>query len=264
MISILESLAFAGLLIPGLVHWEVCFTFTSVIFLPWPILLAVQQYRGSFRCHPSGAAWALGLSCIPLPILTVFTLAGFTAADPSWRLLTCGLLLLVAQTIVVLSNWNWLHTLNAATREGWWPPPIKTVSVLELLLLVTSVAVVLTAGLYVAKPLRGISVSASATPFSLPQGTHDVTYDVASYYERYECTVEEKSFLTWFDEKYGDAQLESIEDTVYVQTFVGDSFHLENHAVTNGWQYRWRKEDQGVSITFDRQNSRLYYDSHTR
>lgn len=261
VLSILVSLAFAGILIPGLIYREVCFTFTSVLFLPWPIILAIQQYRGTFRRRPSAAAWAWGLSFFPL---VIFVLAGIITSDSPRYFLVCFLLLFPAQSVVVLCNWTWLYTLNTAVREGWNPTTNKTMTVSELMLLVAGIAVVLAVGLPFAKPLRGISLPASSTPFSLPEGAYKVTYVAASYYRRYECTVDETSFLEWFQMRNEDVQLEPIQQGIAVQTFVGNSFTLKSVVVTDGWHYSWQEEDQGIYITFDRQTKRLYYHSHSR
>jgi len=264
VVSILESLVVAGLLIPGLIYWEVCFTFTSVLLLPWPFILAVQQYRGTFRGHPTAAAWALGLSSLPIPILVMVILGGVLSQRAPWGLLATLLILLVTQIVVVLSNWRWLGTLKADAVQGYWPPTSKRITVPELMLVVAGAAVVLAVGVPLAKPLSGISVPAASTPLSLPEGARDVTYDVTSYYTRYQCTVEEANFLKWFQERDRGEELEPIRGSVQVWSFVAGSVTVKRRAVTDGWYYRWRKEDQGLSITFDRQTSRLYYDTHSR
>lgn len=264
VLSILESLAFAGILIPGLIYREVCFTFTSVLFLPWPVILAVQQYRGTFRRQTSAAAWACGLSSLPLSFLSIALRVGIASPGRDWQFLLWCVLLFAIQSVVVFANWKWLQTLSAAAREGWSPTTTKTITVAELMVLVAGIAVVMAVGLPLAKPLQGISVSASSTPFSLPEGAHDVTYEYASFHDRYECTVDEASFLAWFERRKEGEHLKSIQQGINVQTFVGNSFALKNLVVTDGWHYSWQEEDQGVYITFDRQTKRLYYHSHSR
>ncbi len=264
VVLILESLALAGSLIPGLIYLEVCFTFTSVLFLPGAITLAIQQYRGTFRRIPSAAAWACGLSCVPLSVLTMLLLVGFASLGTHTLFLLWCALLWIAQSAIVLSNWKWLSTLNAAAKEGWHPSSDNKFTLSELALLVAGVAIILAVGVPQAKPLRGISVPASATPLSLPEGAYSVTYDVASYYKRYECTVDEASFLKWYEQRSEEAPLKPIEEEERVLTLASDSFDLEYRIITDGWYYRWRKGDQGLFIAFDRESGRLYYSSHTR
>ncbi len=261
VLSILGSSALIGTCLPGLIYWEACFTFSSLIMIPWPTILVIQQYRGTFRNNGSAAAWATVLTSFPLSIVALAG-AGILFQDPNWKTVLIFAALMIGITTVQLSNWLWWRILSRTAAAGLIPPNNAQFSVRELLLGIAIVAVILAVGIPLTKPLEGHNVAPDATPLSLPEASSSVTYQYASYFTRYECTVDEEHFLQWFAANYPESDLKPISGEVSRYNFKTQRF--ESRVLKNGWRYAWREGDQAETITYDRDDQRLYYDANSR
>ena len=166
--------------------------------------------------------------------------------------------------LISIVNWHWQKTLRTAMEAGLIFIDKRGISIKEMLLVVAAISVVLAAAVPNLKPLQGHQVPAKDAPFFIPAGARDVTYDYTSYTVRYECTIDEQSFLNHF----ADANaLEPFSGGRIIQAFSDCStvpYQLGDREITEGWIYKWNEEDRGRYITYDRPTQRLYYYFHSR
>lgn len=261
-VSILVSLAFIGTRIPGLVYLEPCFTFTSIIFVPWPTYHVIQQYRGTFRRNAKAATMAIGWPAF-CSVITGIALFGILGNMPIGLVFMIASLS-VANLLISIINWHWQRRLRAAIADGLIFIDKRGFTVKELLLTSASISIVLASAVPNLKPLRGHQVSAKDAPFFIPAGASDITYNYMSHSIRYECTIDEKAFLDHFAEEEG---IEPFSGGHFVQAFIDCStvpYKLGDRRVFEGWTYSWQEEDRGRYFTYDRPTQRLYYYSHSR
>ncbi|WP_146118812.1 hypothetical protein [Blastopirellula marina] len=250
------------------------------MFLPWPVILAVVQYRGTFRRVPKSARRALLFSVL-LAGLPFLVLAAVLTSGAAFRIgYSFWLKWLVAMIValgIVLANRHWYRKIKAAVDNGWVAPTSQTISLREAMLLVGAIFVVLCVAVPIArneKPNQALHVTAEDTPFALPAGAHDVTYFRYHGGHYLQCSAEEDAFLAWYDQGVGTLESQAANVPLSpIQAPVGASIITgfadngpitEPQSVTSGWQYYWNQEDRWVSVIYDRPNKRLYYKINTR
>ncbi|RCS44738.1 hypothetical protein DTL42_17625 [Bremerella cremea] len=277
---ILLSLVFIGTLVPALIIPDGCTTFSAIIFLPWPVILAVVQYRGTFRRNPKSARIAflssVFLAVLPFLVLGVVLTSGaaFAIRFSFWLKLMAASLLTLG---MMLANGHWYWELKEAVTDDWIGPASRIISLRESLLFVGAICVVLGVAVPIVhntKPNQALHVTAEETPFSLPEGAYDVTYFRYFGGTRFQCTAEEDAFLAWYDEGVGTLEslaanqpLDPIQKPTGTGVIVGFAANgpiTEPQSVTSGWKYYWNREDRWVSVLYDRLNKRLYYEINTR
>ncbi|GAA4442443.1 hypothetical protein [Bremerella cremea] len=269
LITIGAAAATIGIMLPGLIYWEVCFTAGSVLLIPPALYFLYQQYRSTFR-HDSSAAARILAMCVAAAslVLVVTQPLGFAELGSSQSPLVVVAVVLVidlAVLVVIVSHWRWYHQLRAANAEGYWPAASGSFSLKELLLAFGVLAIVLGIGIPLTKPNEGIRVDPQQTPLGLPSGAREVTYRRTSYAIRYQCHLDEASFLAWQAER-DDWEFEPISQASlkFLSEDPATPLALVPHIVQSGWVYHWHVEDQGLTITYDRDEERLFYYSHSR
>lgn len=275
-VVILVCLLLSGACLPGLIYLEACATVSAVLLMSPAVLVAIMQYRSTFHGHLACANWmvlivglifAASLLVVFQVLGVMFSLVSTSEARPSLASIAVVVLLAIALATAVWSHWHWSDQLLAAVSIGSWSrSPTFQWTLKELLLVIAAVAFVFAISLPHAKPLAGIDVAANSTPLSLPEGAREVTYQTASYFTRYECTVDEAAFLAWVRQKGLSQELTEVKyTTVRAFTRSEDSpYLLKRKVIKRAWKFRWRSQDQGEYITYDRDTGRLYYNSHTR
>jgi hypothetical protein len=252
----------------------------GLIVLPFCVLLAIQQYRGTFRRVPSAAMTASVL----LYIFGGFSLfGGVTTAgeavmvgDSLWLMFSFLIPMLAVATVAIAfgrMNARWCGKLRAAVAAGDAPANPRGFSLRELLLVVGVIAAMTTLTsqfIRTAPPRYAEHVEPSASPFSLPEGATDVSYcrghrgTIA-----FEFTIDEAGFRGWVNAGIGSIESESANIPVREITspFIINCYHAlspelngpKEIAIANGLYYSWFKEDRGVYAAYDRDIGRAYY-----
>lgn len=255
----------------------------GLFILPLCVLMAAQQYRGTFRRVPSAAKTTSVLLYIfgGFLLLGVVTSTGEAVLEGvSLRLMTSILIpmLIVASASIAIGRMNalWAQRVRAVVATGAEAAVRRGFSVRELLLAVGVVAAMTGITLQFirsAPPWYAENVDASAAPFGLPVGARNVSY--CKGYRgtiTYEFTIDESAFRKWVDSGIGSIESESagiplreITSPFVITRYYAYSSELNGPndiTVKTGLYYSWSKEDRGVYAAFDRTNSRAYYHAH--
>lgn len=255
----------------------------SLVILPLSIVLAAQQYRGTFRLVPSAAK----TTSLLLNIFGGFLVfAGVTTAGEailegiSWRLFSSLLIPMFGAAALSLAagrmNSRWSDKLHAAIASGITNPQQSAFTLRELMLAVGVIAVMtgITAQFVgTAPPPFAEHVDAAAAPVDLPDGATDVSYGKGHRGTiAYEFTIDEARFRDWVKSGIGSIEaqsagipLQEITSSCTITryyTYSGAQNGLERIAIDNGLYYSWSKEDRGVYAAFDRTTERAYYHAH--
>jgi hypothetical protein len=251
----------------------------GLFILPLCVLMAAQQYRGTFRRVPSAAKTTSVLLYIfgGSLLFGVVTSAG---EGVSLRLMTSILIpmFIVASASIAIGRMNalWAQRIRAAVASGAEAAVRHGFSGRELLLAVGVVAAmtgITSQFIRSAPPWYAENVDASAAPFGLPVGARNVSY--CKGYRgtiTYEFTIDESAFRKWVDSGIGSIESESagiplreITSPFVITRYYAYSSELngpKDITIKTGLYYSWSKEDRGVHAAFDRTNSRAYYHAH--
>jgi len=255
----------------------------GLFVLPLCVLMAVQQYRGTFRCVQSAATTTSVLLYIMggFLIFGVVTSAGEAIANSiSLRMMASILIamLIVATCSIAIGRMNalWSRRIRSAIDSGAVPAIKRGFSLRDLLLAVTVIAAMtaITSQLIrSAPPWYAENIQASAAPFSLPAGATDVSY--CKGYRgtiAYEFTINEPAFRGWVESGIGSIESESaaipireITTPFTIRRYFTYSSKLNGPreiTVNSGLFYSWSKEDRGVHAVYDRTTGRAYYYAH--
>lgn len=125
-----------------------------------------------------------------------------------------------------------------------------------------------TCSIWVAQPQAGISATAAGAPkLGLPADATDVRWYLAGAFQpntTYDFATSRASFDQWakaYDVRplVGPRHGSSLV-LAYDPATRTCAFQLIDEAIA----YEWSEQDRGVSLVFDRQSSRAYYNSHSR
>lgn len=269
LVVIALTSAFIGLFVPGLIYWEVCITFGSVLMIPPALFTGYQQYRSTFLKHPSGAKWALGVwlavGGLALWMVQLFLYMALQENEATLLGIAAVIGADLLMVTIAVSHWRWYKKLQTAVTEGYWPAPRKWFTLKEVMLSTLALAIVSAVAAPQVKPNQGVQVAARQTPLSLPPGAKRVTYQRTSYTLQYQCDLDEAAFLAWQSSRE-DRKFEPVTQASLsiLSEDLAKPLVLVPHVVQKGWQYHSYFEDQGTTITYDRNQQRLYYYSHTR
>lgn len=251
--------------------------------LPLSAVMAVQQYRGTFRQVPSGGTTTSRLLyiCGGGIALVAFSLVKEAAAGNTSPTELASILvpmLLMAAFLLGAGRMNalWVRQLRVAIDSGAVVPNPSGFSLRELLLTITIVAAVtgLTAQwIRSSPPSYAEHIEAAAAPLTLPKGAQDVSYAKGSRGSiALEFTTDEASFRDWVSAGIGSAESDAARISLQTITspFTIDRYYIyaselngPNEIVINsGLYYSWTKEDRGVYAAFDDTSGRAYYEAH--
>jgi len=247
----------------------------NVFFLPLLLLLAIQQYCGTFRRAPSGAMWARAIF-YALGGLGVFGLIttiveGLQDGSTLWAMRWLVFFIsLFAVACVALGRMNsaWSRTLRAAAARGDLPAPSWRFSLREMLLLFAVVAAIMGLTSYLIQsipPNFAEHVDRSSAPFSVPSDATDVSYCRRPSGSTYEFSTSEQAFRGWvasigsFESQSADVPLREITTPFTIVRYDGSTV-----TIRDGLYYSWSDDNQynGIDAAFDRASGRAYYDSY--
>lgn len=262
-VAIVTALALAGAFLPGLIYFDPCSTIGTLLFSPPLIVFALLQYRGVFRGQESALVAAVAGSFVTAGISAFVLFVAFVDGAPRQVLWVSGTIALGAGSMGV-ANLHWYRTLRSAAAQCRFVASRRGFTLREMLLTVTAICFMLAIGLALAKPHYAHQVTPRQAPFSLPKRARDVTYRNSNPQYFYTYTIDERSFLDFYEDQF---DLEPIEGSASIYALINcteTGYDIGRKHVTNGWQYAWRHEDQGTYLIYDRDQQRVYYFSHTR
>jgi hypothetical protein len=264
------------------VTWDPCSLIGGGIVLPLPAALAMQQYRGTFRCNAKAAL----ISSVLLFIVAGLALFAFAMTLGEMivedvRIPWTSLLLPMLGTGVVSGasawmNLSWSRRLNQsatsdvhmAERVSFWRH--------ELLVAVTAIALVTALVAYFVRstpPRYAENAPRDIAPFGLPAEATEISFcqgfrgTIA-----YEFTIDEKGFVNWVESGIGSLESEAANVSIKpiavpysIQRYKSLTANLtgpDSITIANGLYYDWSKEDRGVYAAFDRTTNRAYYFAH--
>ena len=257
--------------------------FVIVFFLPISLVVAVQQYRGTFRHALSGAStmriMSYGFSGLALFALVTNCLEGLSEGGSLRAVLLLSLIFTAIGALafaVGRMNDLWYRRLRLAIESEDGLQSRRGFSLRELLLGVSVIAAMFGATTYIIRsepPHYAEHVDASAVPLHLPEGAEDVSYYYfPSLMSGFECTTTEEEYRKWVEDRFGSleahagVEIEEIgtpKTMLRVANFAPESTDNDRAVITNGLHYSWSFEDRGVYAVFDRDTNRLYYYSHS-
>lgn len=255
----------------------------AVFFFPPLLVLAIQQYRGTFRAVPSAATTA----CILFYIFSGFWIFAFvvTVGDAVAHGTALKMMAVILVPISLLAvtcfafgwiNGIWSRRLRAARDASLFVGRRRGLSLRESLTGI-GVIVVMTGitfyQIHSSPPCFAEHIDRSAAPFGLPKDAADVSYckgfrgTIA-----FEFSVGEASFRRWVESDIGSIESESsgvslreVTDPFTMRRYGALRRELngpESVTVLDGLYYEWSKEDRGVYAAFDRTTGRAYYYFH--
>lgn len=279
------NLLFLCLLIAAIIVEPNMFTIIGGLFvLPLNVLMAIQQYRGTFRSVPS-AAKMMSVLCYFLAgflFFAVVTTIGEAVSDATSLRLMASLLipLLVASALIFAigrTNATWSNKLRAAIIAMPSPHTRRSFFSLRELLLAVGVIGAMTGIIsqFVRStpPQYAENVDASSAPYRLPDGATNVSY--CKGYRgtiAIEFSIDEQGFRDWVASGIGS--IESQSDNIPLReittpfTIIRCYFYSselngpDDITVSHGIYYSWSKEDRGVHAVYDRMTNRAYYHAH--
>ena len=255
-----------------------CSVFGGAILILLPAVLAIQQYRATFRHIRSAAKMAAGM------LFFVGIVSAFVAfmiiievvrqgdALPWGILITQMILFSVAANTARCLNLWWGRGLPYEAES--YSSPRFTIR--ELLAATAAVCFVAAVSSYIVRsipPTYGEHVDLADAPFDLPENATNISFchgfrgTVA-----YEFTTDVASFRDWVDAGIGsieseasDVKLVPITSPVSITRYIACSTDLtgpDSITVANGLHYSWSFEDRGVYAVFDSTTNRAYYFAH--
>lgn len=252
-------------------------------FLPMWVVIAIQQYRGTFRCVAS-AATTTSVLLYMIGGFMVFVLISMIAESVqdgvALRLIATPLIwmFVVAAGSLAFARMNalWSRQLRSALAAGAVAANRRGFSLRELLLAVSVIAAMtgITSQFIRSGPPRYAEhIEGSAAPFRLPPGATDVSYGKGYRGTiAYEFTTDELAFRRWVDSGIGSIEAQSAEVPVREIThpFTITRYYTHSSELTGpfditvhiGLYYSWSKEDRGVYAAYDRSTGRAYYYAH--
>jgi hypothetical protein len=265
------------------VIWDPCSLIGGVIVLLLPAILAIQQYRGTFRYESKAALTS------SLLLFIVAGLAWVAFAMTLGEMLVEGVpvpwtsLILPQLAIGAISgasawvNFSWSRLLKRSATTDEVTVNRTRFSLLELLIAVAASACVtalVTYSVQTTPPRYAEHVSRDKAPFGLPAKATEISFcqgfrgTIA-----YEFTIDEKGFVEWVESGIGslesaaaNAPLQPITAPYSIRRYYGLTANLtgpDSITIADGLYYDWSKEDRGVYVAFDRTTCRAYYYAHS-
>ena len=259
------------------ITWDACSFFSAVVILPLPSILAVQQYRGTFRGVRSAAAVSSVLLFIVggFTALTCLTVLGEIATG-GYEYLWLGLVLpmfgVAALSLLgAILNLQRRSNLPRNAPDGNWQFSVR--EILAAVAALCFLAAVMSSFIRGTPPMYAENVSVDKAPFGLPANATDVSYCQGSRgIIAYEFSIDQASFVKWVDSGIGsiESNASSVELERIVTPTTINRYNLFSGAldgpdsitVTSGLEYSWSFEDRGVYAVFDDTTNRAYYYSH--
>ena len=264
------------------VTWDPCSLFGGVIVLPLPAVLAIQQYRGTFR-YDSRAAL---ISSVLLSIVGGFAFVAFAMTLGEMiveevRIRWTSLILPMLATGVVAGASSWMNlswsrrlkrfaTEDERTADRTWFSPRELVIAAAAIVCMTALVTYFVRS---TPPRYAENVSRDRAPFGLPAEATEISFcqgfrgTIA-----YEFTIDEKGFEEWVESGIGslesdaaDVSLQPITVPYSIRRYYALTANLtgpDSITIMNGLYYDWSKEDRGVYAAFDRTTNRAYYYAH--
>ncbi len=255
----------------------------GLLVLPLCVLMAIQQYRGTFRRVPSAARTtsvllylAGGFMIFSLIVSTgEAILAGTSLRLMGWILIPMSI---VATYSIVAGRMNalWAHSIRSIGESCAANPVRRGFSLRELFLVVSIVAVMtatITQWIRSESPRCAENIDLSTAPLSLPPGATDISYckghrDTIAY----EYTIDEPAFREWVDSGIGSIEsmsaevpLREITSPFRITRYYAYASELKGSydiVINSGLYYVWSQEDRGVYAAYDRTAGRAYYHVH--
>jgi hypothetical protein len=264
---------------------DFCTLLGIVIFVPFPTVLGIQQYRATFRRAPGPAKF----TAVFLYVLAAFGGFGYVTNVgeavlkktnvPFWWWAFVLWPLLAASLVSLFLGWQnslWFTQLKKFYADSGSDPPRGTFSLRELFLAVTVIAII--AGLSMSyfrndRPSAAEHVSPEQAGLGLPEGASDVSYGRGHRGTMaYEFTTDEASFRNWVEAGIGSLEAQAANVplveitqpveiqryTVFARQFRG----AEQATVSDGLEYEWSYKDRGIQAVFDRKINRAYVSEH--
>jgi hypothetical protein len=255
----------------------------ALFFGPLCLFMAAQQYLGTFRRVPSGAAATSLLLYIVsgFLILAVVTSIGEAVVEGiSLRLMaSITLPMLVAAAFCIVSgrmNALWSFKVSAAISAGAISRRDRGFTLRELFLaiaIIASMTAITSQFIRSAAPRYAEQVDGSAAPFWLPAGATDISYARGHRGTiAYEFSIDESGFREWVDSGIGSIESQSagipvreIFSPITMRRYYAywpERNGPDRITIKSGLHYSWSKEDRGVHAAYDRTTGRAYYYAH--
>ena len=280
---ILASLGLTSLSAAMVVNWwDPGTVIVGLLLLSFSIILAMEQYRGTFRRVRNaaeltsamlflvGGAGALAF----ISTLCEFVLAGTGGSGigllrPMAPILLSMLAVAASTLPPAWLNLRWARSLPKPTTDR----PRLQFTLRELLGFMTAIAVVVgltAAQIHPPPPKYAEHVAPADAPISLPEDATDVSYcrgfrgSIA-----YEFTTTEANFRQWVDSGIGSVESQAADLPIVpivkpvsirrYNVYSADLTGPDSVTVTAGLDYSWRYEDRSVHAVFDSTTNRAYY-----
>lgn len=250
----------------------------AAVAAPLSLLVALQQYRGTFR-RVSSAAMLVGNLLFGLAAFTAFGLVAnlgesVVAGDSLDTMLSLGTIMLLV--ILVSGGIGALNTAWARklTRDSWSDAEggeRRGVSLRELLLGMGTAAVMvgMTAhAVRTAPPVAGEHFAAADAPVNVPADATDVCFARGMQGNAaFEFAIDEEGFRRWaasIAQQGEAAPLERLAISVAVDRYVSYAPQFSgtpNVTVNDGLYFDVTMRGRGGYVVYDRATQRAYYES---
>lgn len=262
--------------------WNPCSLIGGVILLPLPLVLAIQQYYGTFHAKELSALTTAKLLFIigGIAFFAFIMTLGNLFFD-QMRLPWISLLIPILTFGLVSSILGWLNLGWSRQLKSSSPSKshiIKTTrflfrDLLTGMIAITSVTILVVYFIQSTPPQYAENVPYNKVPCRLPVDASNVSYCQGSRgIIACEFTIDEIAFINWVDSGIGSLEsqaanisLQPITTPYTIRRFNNLSSDLSGSdyiTISEGLFYHWTKEDRGVYAAFDQSRNRAYYFAH--
>ncbi|GAB5406566.1 MAG: hypothetical protein Aurels2KO_47970 [Aureliella sp.] len=255
--------------------WDPGAVVAGFAMLPAPIVLAIQQYRGTFlqvrsAAQVSSVLLLLGGICSLLPVAAMAEILWAGGKLPWLGLLLPMIVASVLGFTMHSCNRRWarrIRQLQGTARK------LAARDFLAAALACGAVVMLSCFCIQTATPQYAEHVTVDEAPFGLPPAATDVSF--CQLYRgtiAYEFSIDEASFRRWVASGIGSIEsntsstrVEAITVPVPITRYSALSAELDGPdrvTVAEGLHYSWSFEDRGVYAVFDSTQKRAYYYAH--
>lgn len=262
--------------------WNPCSLISGAMLLPLPLVLAIQQYCGTFHAKESAALTTTKLLFVIGGIaFFVFIMTLGNLLFNQMRLPWISLLIPILTFGLVFSILGWLNLSWSKQLKSNSPSKSHTIKttrfmfrdLLSGMIAITTVTILVVYFVQSTSPQYAENVPYNKVPYRLPESASNVSFCQGSRGTiACEFTIDETAFINWVDSGIGSLEsqaanisLQPITTPYTIRRFNNLSSDLSGSdfaTISEGLYYSWSKEDRGVYAAFDRTRNRAYYFAH--
>ena len=246
----------------------------AVLLLSPVALVAIKQFRGTFRYEASAAKTAanflMGFSLLLMVAYFAITGEGLMQTQAiGFYAVALSPLLLVGLLFFLSSRWNrvWSHELrnSEARAREFGRPDVMFLAASGAAIAIASFCLVTTT-----PPRFAVEQTAENVSFDTPDGARRIAHArTANGSFAFECETDEESFRRWvaggigsWESNASGTKLEEISEEFSIPTYrnlLPDGRLAHETVIRHGLVYNWLKGDRCVEAVYDRESGKAYY-----